>query len=79
MQPRGAFSVSKRNVFCRGSVILANAVWLHVNNCCKGAVICLYQDGGITGKMYCHQYSGPIIGWGYKREGLQPGFCGMLM
>ena len=34
----------------------------------------LYQAGkwgaGITGMMFCHQISGPITAWVYKREGL---------
>ena len=38
--------VNKRKIFWQGSIILANVVWLHVNNCCKGAVACLYQEGG---------------------------------
>ena len=46
--------------------MLANVTWLHVNNCCKGAVACLYQEGGITGMMFCHQTSGPKTGWAYK-------------
>ena len=52
------------------SVILAREVGLHVNNCYKGAVACLYQEGGITGIMFCYQTSRPITGWAYQREGL---------
>ena len=63
--------------FLQGSVILANVVWLHVNNCSKGAVACLYQEGGTTGITFCHQTDGPITGWAYKREGLSPRFYGM--
>ena len=33
---------------------------------------CLYQEreggGGITGIVFCHQITGPITGWAYKRE-----------
>ena len=45
-------------------------MWLHVNNCCKGAVACLYHEGGITGIMFYHQTGGPIIitGWACKWE-----------
>ena len=50
--------------------MLANLVWLHVNNCHKGAVAYLYQEVGRTGIMSCHQTSGPITGWAYKRKGL---------
>ena len=39
--------------------------WLHVNNCRKGTVVCLYQEGGITGILFCHQTGGPITGWVY--------------
>ena len=46
-------------------------MWLHVNNCCKVAVACLYKDEGITGIiMFCHQPGGPITEWAYMREGL---------
>ena len=31
--------VRKQKLFWQGSVILANVVWLHVNNCCKGAAM----------------------------------------
>ena len=41
-------------------------VWLHVNNCCQVVVACLYQEGGITGIIFCHQTGGPITGWAYK-------------
>ena len=64
------FLSQQAKMFWQGSVILANAVWLHVNSCCKGAVACLYQQGGITGKMLCHLTGGPRTGWAYKREGL---------
>ena len=53
----------------QGSVTLVNVVWLRVNNCCKEAEACLYQEGGITGKMFCHQTSGPVTGWVYERKG----------
>ena len=42
-------------------------MWLHVNNCCKGAVACLYQEGGISGIMFCDQTGGPITWWAHKR------------
>ena len=29
----------------------------------------VYPEGGTTGVMFCHQTSGPITGWAYKREG----------
>ena len=29
-----------------------------------------YQEGFITGIMFCHQTGGPITEWAYKREGL---------
>ena len=48
-------------MFWQENDILAN-IWLHINNCCKGVVACLCQEGGITG-MFCHQTGGPIIGW----------------
>ena len=36
-------------MYRQGSVIMrVNVVWLHVNNCCEGAVACLYQEGGIN-------------------------------
>ena len=70
IQLRKDFSVSKRNIFWQESVILASVVWLHVNNCCKGAVACLHQERGITGIMFCHQTGGPMTRWAYKREGL---------
>ena len=35
-------------------------MWLHVNNCCKGAMACLCKEGGITGIMFCRQTGGPI-------------------
>ena len=28
---------------------------------------CLFQEGGITGIMFCHQTSGPVTGRAYKR------------
>ena len=31
---------------------------LHVNNCCQGAVACLYQEGGIYGIRFCDQTDG---------------------
>ena len=40
-------------------------MWLHVNNCCKGAVACLYQEGGTTGIMFCHETGRPITGWDF--------------
>ena len=51
-------------LFWQKSVILVNVhvVWFHVNNCCKGAVACLYQEGGITRIMFCYQTGGPITG-----------------
>ena len=69
-QLRKDFSVSKLKIFRQGSVILANVVWLHENNFCKGHVTCLYREGGIIGIMFCHQTGGPITVWAYKREGL---------
>ena len=39
------FLVSERHLFWQESVILAFVVWFHVNNCCKGAIVCLYQEG----------------------------------
>ena len=45
--------------------MLANVVWLHVNNHCKGTVACLYQEGSTTGIMFCHKTGGPITGWAY--------------
>ena len=38
--------------------------WLHVNNRCIGDVACLYQEGGTTGIMFCHQPGGLISGTG---------------
>ena len=29
--------------------------------------------------MFCHQTSGPITGWAYNQEGLQPGFYSTLI
>ena len=55
IQLRKGFLVGKRKLFWQGRIILANEVWLHGNNCCKGAVTCLYQEGGTTGIMLCHQ------------------------
>ena len=52
-------------------------MWLHVNNCGKGALTCLYHEGGKTGIMFCHQTGGPITVCTYKREGLEPGFYGI--
>ena len=52
IQLRKGFLVSKRKIVSRGSVILANVVWLHVNNRCKGAVACLLQEGSIAGIMF---------------------------
>ena len=51
IQLRKGFLIRKREIFRQGSAILDNVVWLHVNNCCTGAVACLYQEaeGGITG------------------------------
>ena len=50
-------------------------MWLHVNNYCKGAEACLYQEGGITGNiMFCHETSGPLIGWAYKRGSYNQNF-----
>ena len=64
--------VSKRKIFRQGNIILANVVWLHENNCCKGVVACLYQERGITGIMFCHQTGEPItlsVGlWGVSRR-----------
>ena len=43
-------------------------MWIHVNNCRKGAVACLYQEGGITGIMFYHQL-GELISWrAYNRD-----------
>ena len=42
-------------------------MWLHVNNCCKEIVACLYLEGGTTGIMFCHQTDGAIIAWAYNR------------
>ena len=53
-------------------------MWLHVNNCCKGAVPYLDNEGGTTGLTFCHQTGGPTTEWAYKREGLQPGFHGTI-
>ena len=33
-------------------------------------VACLYQEGDITGMIFCHQTSGPITGWAFERDGL---------
>ena len=44
-QLRKGFLVSKRKLFWQGRAILAKVVWLRVNNCCKGDVACLYQEG----------------------------------
>ena len=35
---------------------------------------CLYQEGDITGIIFCHETGGPKTRWAYNREGLQPGF-----
>ena len=45
---------------------MVSVVWLHVNNCCKGARACLYQEGDITGIMFCHQNVGLISGRAYN-------------
>ena len=34
---------------------------------------CLYQEGGVTGIMLCHQPSVPITEWAYKQEGIITG------
>ena len=71
IQFRKGFLVSNRKIFRQGSLFFfAIAVWLHVNNYCKGAVTCVHQKGGISGIMFCHQTSGPISGGAYKWEGL---------
>ena len=41
-------------------------MWLRANNCCKGAVACLYEEAGIAGIMFCHQTGGPISA--YNRD-----------
>ena len=33
-------------------------------------VACLYQDGSMTGKMFCHQTGESKTGWAYKLESL---------
>ena len=43
-------------------------MWL-VNNSCQGVVACLFQEGDVTGKMFCPQTGGPITGWAYEQEG----------
>ena len=43
-------------------------MWLHENDCCKGAVACLYQEGGRTGMTFCHQTGEPITRWAYNRD-----------
>ena len=71
IQLRKGFSVGKRKIFRQGSIILANVVWLHENNCCKGVVACLYQERGITAIMFCHQTGEPItltVGLSVKGE-----------
>ena len=73
IQLRKGFLVSKRKMFWQGSVILASVVWVHGNNCCKGAVTILYQEGFTTGITFCHQTGGPITGWAYSAEGLITG------
>ena len=37
-------SVSKEKYFVKE--VLASEVWLYLNNCCKVAVACLYQERG---------------------------------
>ena len=54
--------VSKRKMYEQESFILANVVWFHVNNCCKGAIACLYQRGAVFGIVFGHQTGGPISG-----------------
>ena len=51
--------------FDKVAFILANVhvVWLHVNNCCKGAVACLYQEGAITGITFCYPTGGLLVGF----------------
>lgn len=48
-------------------------MWLHVNNRCKRAVSCLYQEEGTPGIMLCNQTGGPKTGWPCKGEGLLTG------
>ena len=43
-------------------------MWLHVNNCCKEAVVHSYQEEAITGIMFCHQTGGHITGWAYNQD-----------
>ena len=45
----------------------------------KGTVACLYQEGGITGIMFCYQTGGPITGWVYKCEGYSRDFTGITL
>ena len=59
------FLVSKRKCFDE-EPFLANVVWLHIHNCCKGAVACLYQEGGMTGIMFYHLKLVGLTGWAYK-------------
>ena len=62
------FLVSKQKTFWQGSLILGILVWLHSNNCRKGTVACLNQEGRITGIMFCRQTDVLITGWAYNRD-----------
>ena len=42
--------------------MLANIVWLRVNNCFKGVVVCLYQEGDITTIMTVPKLVGLVLG-----------------
>ena len=54
-------------------------MWFLVSNFYKGAVAYLYQEGAVTGIMFCHQTNGTIPGWAYIKAGeLITGICSMF-
>ena len=60
--------MASKKYFDKEALFYSNVVWLHVNNCCKEAVVHSYQEEAITGIMFCHQTGGHITGWAYNRD-----------